>query len=92
MKRARQPKITTQALLDFDLGESSSDSEFLPDIDNCSDGSKDESDGDESSDASSESDSDSDSDAESEDSTLMLRQLLAESEPAPVEAEIVTQL
>ncbi|XP_016955010.1 PHD finger protein 14 [Drosophila biarmipes] len=85
MKRARQPKITTQALLDFDLGESSSDSEFLPDIDNCSDGSKDESDGDGSSDASSESDSDSDSDAESEDSTLMLRQLLAETEPAPLE-------
>ncbi|EDV33358.1 uncharacterized protein Dana_GF24044 [Drosophila ananassae] len=80
-KRVRQPKITTQALLDFDLGESSSDSDFLPDIDNCSE--KDESDGEgDSSDASSSSDSDSgeDSDAESEDSTLQLRQLLAESE------------
>ncbi|XP_016997796.2 PHD finger protein 14 [Drosophila takahashii] len=84
MKRARQPKITTQALLDFDLG-SSSDSDFLPGDDNCSDGSKDESDGDESSDASSESDSGSDSDAESEDSTLLLRQELAEMEPAPLE-------
>ncbi|XP_016974164.1 PHD finger protein 14 [Drosophila rhopaloa] len=84
MKRARQPKITTQALLDFDLGESSSDSDFLPDIDNCSDGSKDESDGDASSDASSSSDSGSDSDAESEDSTLQLRQLLAETEPSPM--------
>lgn len=84
-KRVRQPKITTQALLDFDLGESSSDSDFLPDIDNCSDGSKDESDGDgDSSDASSSSDnSDSDADGnsgdDSDDSTLQLRQLLAES-------------
>ncbi|EDV57735.1 PHD finger protein 14 [Drosophila erecta] len=86
MKRARQPNITTQALLDFDLGESSSDSDFLPDIDNCSDGSKDESDGDgSSSDASGGSDSESDSDAESEDSTLQLRQLLAETEPSPLE-------
>ncbi|XP_017116747.1 PHD finger protein 14 [Drosophila elegans] len=84
MKRARQPKAL-QALLDFDLGESSSDSDFLPDIDNCSDGSKDESDGDASSDASSSSDSGSDSDAESEDSTLQLRQLLAETEPPPLE-------
>ncbi|KAH8238848.1 hypothetical protein KR038_004574 [Drosophila bunnanda] len=81
-KRVRQPKVTTQALLDFDLGESSSDSDFLPDIDNCSDGSKDESDGDGSSDASSGSGSDEDSDAESEDSTLQLRQLLAESDAA----------
>ncbi|XP_011193542.2 PHD finger protein 14 [Zeugodacus cucurbitae] len=28
LKRMRQPKMTTQALLDFDLGESSSDSDF----------------------------------------------------------------
>ncbi|KAH8262731.1 hypothetical protein KR026_010038 [Drosophila bipectinata] len=80
-KRVRQPKIPTHALLDFDLGESSSDSDFLPDIDNCSE--KDESDGEgDSSDASSSSESDSgeDSDAESEDSTLQLRQLLADSE------------
>ncbi|KAH8298379.1 hypothetical protein KR018_012178 [Drosophila ironensis] len=89
-KRMRQPKITTQALLDFDLGESSSDSDFLPDIDNCSE--KDESDEGASSDASSDSDSDSgeDSDAASEDSTLQLRQLLADTaadqdEPKPVE-------
>ncbi|KAH8262910.1 hypothetical protein KR044_001829 [Drosophila immigrans] len=83
-KRVRQPKITTQALLDFDLGESSSDSDFLPDIDdNCSDGSKDGSDGDgdSDSDASSSSDSDSNTNSagdDSEDSTLQLRQLLAE--------------
>ncbi|ALC38558.1 CG15439 [Drosophila busckii] len=80
-KRMRQPKITTQALLEFDLGESSSDSDFLPDIDNCSDGSKDESDGDGGSSdesSSSDSDSDADSDAQSEDSTLQLRQLLAD--------------
>jgi len=80
-KRVRQPKITTQALLDFDLGESSSDSDFLPDIDNCSDGSKDESDGEgDSSDASSSSDSDSNADSgdDSDDSTLQLRQLLAD--------------
>ncbi|KAH8412774.1 hypothetical protein KR009_005514 [Drosophila setifemur] len=84
-KRVRQPKMNTQALLDFDLGESSSDSDFLPDIDNCSDGSKDESDGDgASSDATSSSGSDSgeDSDGGSDDSTLQLRQLLAESEVA----------
>lgn len=88
-KRVRQPKITTQALLDFDLGESSSDSDFLPDIDNCSDGSKDESDGEgDSSDASSSSDSDSNADSgdESEDSTLQLRQLLAENNANQEEA------
>ncbi|XP_034669064.1 PHD finger protein 14 [Drosophila subobscura] len=78
-KRARQPKISTQALLDLDLGESSSDSDFCPDIDGC----KDESDGEgDSSDASSsESDSNADdSEAESDDSTLQLQQLLADSE------------
>ncbi|XP_002020622.2 PHD finger protein 14 [Drosophila persimilis] len=76
-KRARQPKISTQALLDLDLGESSSDSDFCPDIDGC----KDESDGEgDSSDASSsESDSNADSEAESDDSTLQLQQLLADS-------------
>ncbi|EDW64909.1 PHD finger protein 14 [Drosophila virilis] len=98
-KRVRQPKITTQALLDFDLGESSSDSDFLPDIDNCSDGSKDESDGDgDSSDASSSDSSDSDANAnsgdESDDSTLQLRQLLAENnaqqEAAAAAAAVVT--
>lgn len=88
-KRVRQPKITTQALLDFDLGESSSDSDFLPDIDNFSDGSKDESDGEgDSSDASSSSDSDSNADSgdDSEDSTLQLRQLLAENNANQEEA------
>ncbi|KAH8419472.1 hypothetical protein KR222_007891 [Zaprionus bogoriensis] len=94
-KRVRQPKITTQALLDFDLGESSSDSDFLPDIDNCSDGSKDESDGDgDSSDASSSSGGDSDSNAdsgdESDDSTLQLRQLLAENHANQEETAQIT--
>ncbi|XP_068140120.1 PHD finger protein 14 isoform X1 [Drosophila tropicalis] len=83
-KRMRQPKITTQALLDFDLGESSSDSDFLPDIGSDDDGSKDESDGEEgdsSSGGSSSDGGDSDSDkggSDSEDSTKQLRQLLAE--------------
>ncbi|XP_034473380.1 PHD finger protein 14 isoform X2 [Drosophila innubila] len=89
-KRVRQPKITTQALLDFDLGESSSDSDFLPDIDNCSDGSKDESDGEgDSSDASSSSDSDSNADSgdDSDDSTLQLRQLLADNNVNQAEEE-----
>ncbi|XP_030383076.1 PHD finger protein 14 isoform X2 [Scaptodrosophila lebanonensis] len=78
-KRARQPKFSTQALLDFDLGESSSDSDFLPDDDNDNEN---ESDGEgDSSDASSSSGSDSNADSsESEDSTLQLRQLLAEND------------
>ncbi|KAH8378121.1 hypothetical protein KR093_009414 [Drosophila rubida] len=97
-KRVRQPKITTQALLDFDLGESSSDSDFLPDIDdNCSDGSKDESDGDgdSDSDASSSSGSDTNSNSagdDSEDSTLQLRQLLAENTANQEELATVTNI
>ncbi|XP_062142817.1 PHD finger protein 14 isoform X1 [Drosophila sulfurigaster albostrigata] len=99
-KRVRQPKITTQALLDFDLGESSSDSDFLPDNDdNCSDGSKDESDGDgdSDSDASSSSDSDTNSNSagggdDSEDSTLQLRQLLAENTANQKEIEAASNL
>ena len=83
-KRQRQPKMTTQALLDFDLGESSSDSDFrIDDFD--SDNSKDDDDeeGDDNSSATSSSnDEDDDEDDEcdrgSEDSTLQLKQLLAD--------------
>lgn len=84
-KRQRQPKMTTQALLDFDLGESSSDSDFrIDDFD--SDNSKDDDDeeGDDNSSATSSSndddddDEDDDSDKGSEDSTLQLKQLLAD--------------
>lgn len=81
-KRARQPKMTTQALLDFDLGESSSDSDFRiedhhnADDDDFSKGeSDDESDDDDNDGESSEEDSDA-----SGNSTAQLRQLL-ETEP-----------
>ncbi|XP_037809400.1 PHD finger protein 14 [Lucilia sericata] len=84
-KRQRQPKMTTQALLDFDLGESSSDSDFrIDDFD--SDNSKDDDEeGDDRSSATSSSsnddddeDEEDDSDKGSEDSTLQLKQLLAD--------------
>ncbi|XP_073825685.1 uncharacterized protein [Musca autumnalis] len=84
-KRQRQPKMTTQALLDFDLGESSSDSDFQPSKDDEDD---DDDDGGDNSSASSSDDDDDDEEDDDEDnddkcdtddSTLQLKQLLAES-------------
>lgn len=81
-KRQRQPKMTTQALLDFDLGESSSDSDFR--IDDFSDNSKDDDDDDDGGDNSSsgsssgEDDDEGDDKCDTDDSTLQLKQLLAE--------------
>ncbi|CAD6999351.1 PHD finger protein 14 [Ceratitis capitata] len=62
-KRVRQPKMTTQALLDFDLGESSSDSDFR--IDEEEQDSNDEGN---SSENSSDNDSESDALSNNEDS------------------------
>uniref|UniRef100_A0A1B0BCV9 PHD finger protein 14 n=1 Tax=Glossina palpalis gambiensis TaxID=67801 RepID=A0A1B0BCV9_9MUSC len=77
-KRQRQPKMTTQALLDFDLGESSSDSDFRID-DYDSPNSKDDEDGEcNSSSTADTSSEDSNAEDDSEDSTMQLKQLLAE--------------
>ncbi|XP_075152257.1 uncharacterized protein LOC142226245 [Haematobia irritans] len=76
-KRQRQPKMTTQALLDFDLGESSSDSDFRIEDEEDDDGDG----GDNSSSASDEDDNDDEEEedkCDSDDSTLQLKQLLAE--------------
>ncbi|XP_013116348.2 PHD finger protein 14 [Stomoxys calcitrans] len=78
-KRQRQPKMTTQALLAFDLGESSSDSDFRIEDEEDDDG--DGGDDDNSSSASDEDDNDDDDEedkCDSDDSTLQLKQLLAE--------------
>ncbi|XP_061387311.1 PHD finger protein 14 [Musca vetustissima] len=82
-KRQRQPKMTTQALLDFDLGESSSDSDFQPSKDDEDDDDDDDDGGDNSSSSASSSDEedddeDNDDKCDTDDSTLQLKQLLAE--------------
>ncbi|XP_037952358.1 PHD finger protein 14 [Teleopsis dalmanni] len=69
-KRERQPKMTTQALLDFDLGESSSDSDFRI--------SENESGGSVGSAESSDDENSNDSEeGESDNSTLQLKQILS---------------
>lgn len=81
-KRQRQPKMTTQALLDFDLGESSSDSDFQPkdedDDDDDDDGGDNSSSASSSDDDEDDDDEDNDDKCDTDDSTLQLKQLLAE--------------
>lgn len=93
--KSRVPKMTTQTLLDFDLGESSSDSDFRIEDhdesdDDFSDGSKDKEsnqDGNGNSDSSSGDDDDDSSEDGSESSCSDLKHLFEDAEVKPPKVE-----